>query len=239
MKREIIPESPHNVVLRGNNRRRLFSYPREYQWFLWQVGRALLAFDCRLYSIALLANHVHMILWAASHPALAGFVKQFAQRYAQARNHVREASGKLFEQRYYAKPIRSDEQFALTTAYVDANAVRHGLARAPGDYVWSSYGLHVGDPCVVGQHLWTPSEWYLSLGDTQAERQAEYRRWVDYCIATGKKPDHHEEIDRLEAISLPYGRRLLRPDETSAAEPVAPYRVFTFPDRSGVILPTS
>jgi putative transposase len=99
--RVVVPGAPHHVFNRGNNKRRLFSYPRDYRLILWIIERA---FDkvsfVMVNALVLMANHFHLILVPSSKEALSSFMKSFAQRYATYRNRDRKASGKLFEERY-------------------------------------------------------------------------------------------------------------------------------------------
>jgi putative transposase len=217
-----LPDVPHHVVLRGNNRRRLFSYKHEYQRFLWDVLRAQRLWSCLVHAITLMTNHVHMIVRPPTDTALSFFIKSFAQRYAQLRNQRRQASGRLFEERFWARPILTERQLAITTAYIELNPVRGGLVESPTDSPWSSFALHVGQPdrAEIPRALWTPSEWYQDLGRNDAERSAAYAEWVAECRARDERPEDADRIAILEAASNPqYSHRLLRPDGTSAREP--------------------
>ena len=175
--RRVAVGSPHHVVLRGNNRRKIFSYEHERSTFLSLVARAQP--KCDVHALCLMSNHVHLIATPHSRTALGRFVKSFAQRYAQLRNRRRKASGKLFEERFWSKPIGDATYLAIATAYVDDNARTANLVRTD-DFAWSTLGLHAGigraHPRV--QELWTPSKWYLALGDDPSARQLAYRQWL-------------------------------------------------------------
>lgn len=204
-------------MLRGNNRRRLFSYPSDYRRFLWDLGLALRLGQCLLHALALMKNHVHLILTPIDAAALAKLIQRTAQRYAQQRNALRETTGKLFEQRYLAKPILSERQLAVTTAYVELNPVRAGIVADPQDWPWSTYALHAGAPSVIAPSLWTPSPWYLSLGHDALERANAYAAWVREYRERGEAPEAVEKIAILEALSSqPYTRRLRRPNGSAA-----------------------
>ncbi|HEY7955508.1 MAG TPA: transposase, partial [Polyangia bacterium] len=124
--RFVAPGLPHHVILRGNNRRRLFSYPSDYQRFLYYLERGLRDVGCWMHAAALMTNHVHLILSPPDRRALSDCVRAFSQRYAQYRNRRKNASGKLFEQRFAAFPILHERQLAVTTVYVDLNPQRAG-----------------------------------------------------------------------------------------------------------------
>ncbi len=224
--RIVVPDYPHHVVLRANNRRRLFSYASDYQRFLRYLEQALERTDVALHALTLMSNHVHMIVRAPGVEVMARFVKLTAQRYAQQRNRERTASGKLFEARFWSDPIVDDEQLAVVTYYADVNALRAGMVDDPADHRWSTYAIHAGQPerSSIPVDLWTPSPWYLALAATANVRAARYRERVALYLAEGRQPKRMTAIRAAEALSAsPYGRRLERPDGTYAREDQAPY----------------
>jgi len=219
--RDIVPDLPNHIVVRGNNRRRLFSYPRDYQRFIGLMTAAHARMQCRIHAMALLANHVHILQTPPSVESASSCMKVFQQRYAQIRNLQRAASGKLFEQRYYSKPVRDDAQLAMTVCYIDANPMIGGKVGDPLDYPYSTYAIHAGEPerCALPRSAWTPSPWYLSLGRTPTARETAYRRYFAAYLEWKRAPSHDSEIARIEALSFRrYSRRLLRPDGSRAAE---------------------
>lgn len=217
--RNVDPGRPHHVVLRGNNRRRLFSFSPDYLRFLALLAGAIEKTDCSMHAVVLMTNHVHLMLTPDSREALSTCVKSFSQRYAQYRNRTRGGSGKLFEERYYSKPIADEMHYAATHGYIDLNPNRAGIVEHPRDYRWSTYHLHVsdGDRRIVEmlEPVWTPSGWYEALSDDTRRRSKVYADWILDCRDVGRRPAHAEEIDRLERCTKA-GGRLRRPDGTSA-----------------------
>src|SRR5262249_8675490 len=135
--RKIIPGIPHHIIMRGNNRRRLFSYPSDYKRFLWDLERARERAPCDIHSFNLMKNHTHFVITPPDAATLSKMIQLAAQRYAQVRNLRRETTGKLFEERFISIPIETERQLAITLAYVDTNAVRAGVVRDPLDWPWS------------------------------------------------------------------------------------------------------
>ncbi len=189
--RLVLPGLPHHVVLRGNNRRRLFSYPNEYRYFLFLLGRALARSRCTLQALVLMRNHIHMILTPSDDKSLARCVGYLAQRYAQVRNRRRKSSGGLFEGRFFSRPIPNDRQLAITTAYIDLNPLRAGIAPADRPYRWSTEALHLGRPELseIPSGLWTPSDWYLALAPDRATRGPQYAEWFEECQLSKEEPE--------------------------------------------------
>jgi putative transposase len=201
----VIPGWPHHFTTRGNNKRRVFSYPRDYLHFMRLVRSGVARADIQVHGLALMANHAHVIATPAAVGDGAEFMKHVSQVYAQVRNKSRETSGKLFEERYFCEPFRDLDHLGVATAYVDANGVRAGLVASPELHRWTSAGIHMGEPnrSDVPLDVWTPSPWYQRLGSGPAE--------VPF-----------PEVDAIEKqASGHYTKRIRRPDGSSAREPVA------------------
>ncbi|MEM7135115.1 MAG: transposase [Myxococcota bacterium] len=210
---EVLPGVPHHIVLRGNNRRRLFSYPREYRYFLRRVAYSSRIHGVHVHACVLMANHVHLLVTPPDADALARFIKAFAQSYALYRNKRRIATGKLFEQRYRVHPIKDIDHLAITTAYIDLNPIRAGICVAPEDYPWSTYRHHsgVGEPDFAMAGVWSPSDWYLSLSGRAHERRREYRDLVERYQAR----DDWAGVAKEPAVAADR-KRLERPDRSGA-----------------------
>lgn len=168
----IVPGLPHHVVLRANNRRNLFSRAHDRLRFLRFLAEARGPDPCAVFALALMTNHVHLIILAISFEGTWKWIKDFAQRYAMHRNREQGASGKVFEQRYGIEAIKTERQLAATTAYIDLNPARAGIASP-----WTTRALHAGNGPVVPaiREIWTPSQWWLGLGADDDARHAQYR----------------------------------------------------------------
>lgn len=192
----VVPGLPHHVVLRGNNRRRLCSYPSDYGHLLFLIARATERHAVALHAISVMTNHIHAIATPTTAGDLSSWVRAFAQRYAQQRNALFRASGKLFEERFFSKPIATDAQLLATVGYVDANAVLAGKAASPGAYPWCSYAHYAGrGASKVPRGSLTPLRWYDSLGPLAEVRANAYANWIAAYLG--------EALARREAESTP------------------------------------
>lgn len=215
--RLIVPDHPHHVILRGNNRRRLFSYPNDYFAFIHYLSDALDRHGGWLHALTLMSNHVHILITPGAD--LSKLIAMLSMRYAQRRNRRYDGSGKLFESRFASFPVLGEGQLALTTAYIENNPVRAGMRDDPAEYPYSTHALHTGlGRSAIPRRIWSPTDWYRSLGDTDEERAACYRKWVLDCLARGSAPERVSRLAILEAISA-HGRdcRLRRPNQTRAS----------------------
>jgi REP element-mobilizing transposase RayT len=215
----IVPGVPHHVVTRGNNRRRLFSYSTDYRRFVQYFEEAVLEHECTMQQVAAMPNHVHTILTPPAKDSLSDAMQSCLQRYARYRNEARSASGRLFEERFWCEPLMTFEAIEAVTLYCDSNAARAAIVLRPEDHVWSTCAIHYGQPerSKIPVRMWTPSDWYLSLGPDAPRVYAE--RMLAYLES--RVPDWvHERLRAIETLaSRDYRRRIERPDGTSAREP--------------------
>ena len=160
-----------------------------------------------------MTNHVHLVATPHDHTQLSRFVRFFAQSYAQFRNRSRNSTGKLFEERYKSVPITTEEQLAITTAYIELNPVRADMCVDPAQYRWSTFrqhgGLEDGEPLFT--EFWSPSAWYMSLAGDACGRASVYREWVTHCQAQDDWSRVYQEPRRSSDR-----KRFERPDRTRA-----------------------
>ena len=216
--RHFVVDHPYHVVIRGNNRRRLFSFSRDRVRFLVLLRDAAGRFGLVVHAITLMTNHVHLVVVALRKDSISMAIKSACQRYAVWRNRQRGGSGKLFEERFFAEPIADDDHFGHTLAYAETNARRAGLTDHADEYEWSSLGLHTGR----GRARWNrrfegwidAAGWYLDLGAEPADRQKAYRTFLAATLERAKPPPHWKKVAVIEGRS---GARPRRPDGSSAA----------------------
>jgi putative transposase len=218
-RRLVLSGFPHHVILRGNNRRRLFSYPSDYELFLRLLATATRLHGIALHHFCLMKNHVHLIGTPTEEAALSRWVKHFAQRYALRRNKLRGGTGKLFEERYRCFPITDERYFITCSAYVELNPIRAGAVAKLDDYRWSTYLLLAGaaERSALHPSAWTPSVFYLSFGSTAERRATGFATWLaercgDSTVALSEV--HGRAAASAESLSTGYARRLRRPDGT-------------------------
>jgi putative transposase len=100
--------------------------------------------------------------------------------YVQYFNYTYERTGTLWEGRYKATLLDSEQYLLTCMRYIELNPVRAGMVEHSRDYPWSSYHSNaVGQ----GEGLLTPHALYRRLGSNAGNRQAAYRALFRYRIA--------------------------------------------------------
>ena len=174
--RFVIPGVPQHVILRGNNRAIIFAASEDYQFFLEKLKSACDKHGCALHAYVLMTNHVHLLISPRDATALAKTMQMVGRYYVQYFNFHYRRSGTLFEGRYRATLIDSQDYLLTCMRYIEMNPVRANMAENPAAYGWSSYRYNaMGEP----NELLTPHDEYRCLGKNENERWAAYRHLFD------------------------------------------------------------
>jgi REP element-mobilizing transposase RayT len=81
--------------------------------------------DFRVVELNVLGNHIHLVVEAASQPALARRIQGLQVRLARRINQHLGRRGTLFAERYHARVLRTPREVGNVLAYVLCNARRH------------------------------------------------------------------------------------------------------------------
>lgn len=167
-----LPGQPQHVILRGNNRSIIFAADDDYRFFLDCLEDAATRHGCVIHAYVLMTNHVHFLMTPAREDGIGKVLQSVGRRYVQYFNYTYRRTGTLWEGRYKATLIDSENYLLTCYRYIELNPVRAGMAPHPRDYAWSSYRWHAeGEP----DKLVTDHALYLALGKIGTERQAAYR----------------------------------------------------------------
>jgi len=109
-------------------------------------------------------------------------MKRLGQRYVQYINRTYKRSGTLWEGRFRSCIAQQEKYLLVCQRYIEMNPVRAGIVEHPGEYRWSSYGCN-GQGETMG--LLSHHSVYLSLGQTEKERQVAYRELFRHELEPG------------------------------------------------------
>lgn len=197
-----LTDLPLHVVQRGNDRQPCFFEDRDYRVYLRALADAALHYRVLVHAYVLMTNHVHLLLTPRFAGAVPRLMQSVGARYVWHVNATRERTGTLWEGRYKACLVASDEHVLTACRYIDLNPVRAGMVSGPADYRWSSYS-------VLSERrsdaLITPHDALLALG---VPRGPAYSRW---CADA----NNDEEVERLREAT---GRELVFGSDTFKAE---------------------
>ncbi len=171
--RFVIPGQPQHVIQRGNNRQDIFRADADYHFYLEKLAEAANKHQCDVHAYVLMTNHVHLLATPRQDNSIAKMMQSEGRYYVQYFNRCYRRTGTLWEGRYKATLIDTEQYLLTCMRYIELNPVRANMADHPSEYPWSSYGYNgMGE----SDALVTPHREYRRLGAKGAERQAAYRQ---------------------------------------------------------------
>jgi putative transposase len=168
-----------HIVQRGNNRVATFATSVDYQFFRECLQTACAKHGCQIHAYAFMTNHVHLLMTPSSEDGIGKVMQSVGRRYVQYFNRTYRRTGTLWEGRYRATLIDSEQYLLACYRYVELNPVRAGLVARPEDYPWSSYRANA---LGATDALVTPHERYGALGAEAVTRQAAYRALFENAL---------------------------------------------------------
>ena len=173
--REEIEDGVHHVYARGNGGREIFLDDADRWRYLAMLGDVVVRMRWRCLAYCLMRNHVHLLVET---PAvnLGEGIQRLHGRYAQKFNERHRRSGHVFQGRYGAVRVTSDEQLWTTTRYVALNPVAAGLCERPEDWRWSSHAAVLGGGTPAWLDVARLLSYFAGLGGEPRERYADLVR---------------------------------------------------------------
>lgn len=125
----------YHVMLRGADRRIIFSDEEDCDRFLETIGRVKEISGFKLYAYCLMGNHVHLLLEEANE-SLETIFKRIGASYVYYYNWKYALHGHLFQDRFRSECVDNDAYFLDVLRYICQNPVKAGLCQTPFDYPW-------------------------------------------------------------------------------------------------------
>jgi putative transposase len=177
-----VPDYPHHVIQRGNNRQAIFVSPTDYQLMLELLEENARRYEVEVHAYVLMGNHFHLLVTPRAHDALPRMMQAVGRRYVRHFNTSQGRTGTLWEGRYKSTLIQTERYLLACMAYIDLNPVRAGLVPNARDYPWSSHGHYIGQR---QDRLITPHPLYWDLGNTPFAREMAYAELVNAGLSEG------------------------------------------------------
>jgi len=179
-RRFCLPGQPQHVIQRGNNRDITFIDKQDYHFYLESLADACQKHDCEIHAYVCMTNHVHLLVTPLTEYAISRTMQSLGRRYVQHFNHRYQRTGTLWEGRYKATLIDTEDYLLACYRYIEQNPVRAGMVTRPALYAWSSFrhnGLGKPDPLLTEHPL------YQNLAMDRAKRLSRYRALFDTPVS--------------------------------------------------------
>jgi putative transposase len=181
--RLVVPNQPHHIIQRGNDRQLVFRDTADYLEFLARLREAAKQFKVAIHAYVLMPDHLHLLATPVDQDGLSRMMQWLGRYYVPYYNRKYERSGTLWQGRYKATVVDAERYLMTCCRYIETNPVRGGLVAAAGDYPWSSYQHHIGlksDPIITDHPL------YWALGNTPFEREAAYKASIEQGLSAAE-----------------------------------------------------
>jgi putative transposase len=175
-----VPDYPHHIIQRGNNRQAIVASNADYEALLSLIGEHARKEGVAIHGYVLMSNHFHLLATPEAAESIPHMMQAVGRRYVRYFNDRQARSGTLWEGRYKSTLIQAERYLLACMVYMDLNPVRAGMVLDPADYPWSSHRHFIGR-----QHdkLVTPHPLYWELGNTPFARDAAYAALVQAGIS--------------------------------------------------------
>jgi putative transposase len=134
----------YHVIARGNQKQKVFLEDGDYVRYLKLLGEHLEGRGFRLYSYALMSNHVHLLIEQGGDFPLSRYMHRLQSAYTTFFNHKYRKSGHLFQGRYKSILVDKDSYLTELVKYIHLNPWRAKLETVPGSYPWTSHRQYMG-----------------------------------------------------------------------------------------------
>lgn len=164
--------APAGMVFHALNRaaagRTVFERDADYAAFEAIAAAAKERAPMRLLAYCLMPNHWHLVVQPEADDALSKFIARLTQIHSQRWHAQRETVGRghLYQGRFKAFPVQTNDHFLALCRYVERNPVRAGLVRRAEEWRWSSlWRREHGDPAPALLDPWPlrPADGWLEL----------------------------------------------------------------------------
>ncbi|MDD5729877.1 MAG: transposase [Candidatus Omnitrophica bacterium] len=140
--RILVDNGYYHVVTRGIDRRKLFRYNCDYDYFLKVTTKYLSKFQIYILHYCLMPNHLHLLVKAGKAEDLPKFMQAVLQVYAAYFRKKYDCVGFVFQNRYKSCLIDSESYLLECARYIERNPLRAKLIDNLLQYPWSSFLMY-------------------------------------------------------------------------------------------------
>lgn len=181
--RYAIPGQPQHIIQRGNNRQAIFAADVDFQFFRDALVEAAGKHGLAIHAYVWMTNHIHLLATPEFDDSISKVFQSVGRRYVQYFNYTYQRSGTLWEGRYRATVVDSEQYLLVLMRYIELNPVRAGMVAHPSEYPWSSYPFNAQGNGGPNADWLSPHAEYLNLGNSPVDRQSAYRQLFRAAIS--------------------------------------------------------
>ena len=132
-----------HITVRGVDKCLIFRNRDDYRFLLVLFRRLIAEHQLQVHAYCFMPNHFHAVVEGPME-AISRAFHRINGIHAQRFNELHERVGHLFQDRFHAKVVESDEHLTNACEYVWDNPVRAGLVKTRREWPWSGHILRCG-----------------------------------------------------------------------------------------------
>ena len=142
-KRQWHPNGYFHVIMRGNNRQRIFRTAQDMNHLLRAIDYARDFYPFTLLAYCIMNNHYHLLIRSPEvplHKIMARINRRYSDYYSKKYHHV----GRIYEKRYYSKEAYGPHAVLAVSSYIHRNPIdtKVPMVENLADYPYSSFPLY-------------------------------------------------------------------------------------------------
>jgi putative transposase len=191
--RRTLPGVVFHVMNRAVRRTVLFENENDYRAFVALICESLKKHNVKIISYALMPNHWHLVIICGRIKEMSKWAHWFECTHANRWNgaHGLRGTGAVYQGRFQAVPVQSDQSLIRLCRYVERNPLRKGLVAAAEEWQWSSLYDDCNKCGVIPLEVWPiprPENWveYVNTPENEAELE-DLRRMLRKNLPIGTK----------------------------------------------------
>ena len=140
-----VPGHYYHLYNRGAHKLSIFPEEKNYIYLLGKIKKYLLELQLTLIAYCLMPNHYHFLVRQDGDFEAGLLPQRVFNSYSKAYNKAYAHSGTLFEGRYKAKLVSSNNYLLHLCRYIHANPVKDGLVQNLEEWQFSNYPDWIGE----------------------------------------------------------------------------------------------
>ncbi|MBW2741199.1 MAG: transposase [Deltaproteobacteria bacterium] len=182
------PGALHHIIVRGIERRRIFSDDQDRDNFVERLGNIVAETQTFCFAWALIPNHAHILLRTGQTP-LATVMRRLLTGYAVSYNRRHRRHGHLFQNRYKSILCQEDAYLLELVRYIHLNPLRAKIVNSLTDadkYPYSGHSALMGK---IKRNFQDTGYVLRLFGKKVPTARRAYRTYVEKGIAQGRRPE--------------------------------------------------
>jgi len=178
----------HHIMVRGIERRKIFSDTKDKKLFIKRLGTVLTDTGTNCFAFALMDNHFHLLLQTGAN-SISRVMQSLLTGYAVNYNNRKNRTGKLYQNRFKSILCDKEEYLLQLIRYIHLNPLRVGLVKNLSELdksPWTGHSVIMGNK----QADWLDTEEVLiNFGETEGKARKEYREFVKAGLTEPEETD--------------------------------------------------